>query len=44
MRRVVTEGTARHVMAGTAIAFAGKTGTAHSIKVCRTPGLPACAI
>jgi len=28
MRRVVTEGTARHVMAGSAIAFAGKTGTA----------------
>ncbi len=28
MRRVVTEGTARHVMAGAAIAFAGKTGTA----------------
>ena len=28
MRRVVTEGTARHVMAGSAVAFAGKTGTA----------------
>ena len=28
MRRVVTEGTARHVMAGTAIEIAGKTGTA----------------
>jgi cell division protein FtsI/penicillin-binding protein 2/cell division protein FtsW (lipid II flippase) len=28
MRRVVTEGTARHVMAGTEISFAGKTGTA----------------
>jgi cell division protein FtsI/penicillin-binding protein 2 len=28
MRRVVTEGTARHVMAGTAVAIAGKTGTA----------------
>jgi cell division protein FtsW (lipid II flippase)/cell division protein FtsI/penicillin-binding protein 2 len=28
MRRVVTEGTARHAMAGTAIGFAGKTGTA----------------
>ena len=28
MRRVVTEGTARHVMAGSTIAFAGKTGTA----------------
>ena len=28
MRRVVTEGTARHVMAGAAIEFAGKTGTA----------------
>ncbi len=28
MRRVVTEGTARHAMAGTAISFAGKTGTA----------------
>jgi cell division protein FtsI/penicillin-binding protein 2/cell division protein FtsW (lipid II flippase) len=28
MRRVVTEGTARSVMAGSAISFAGKTGTA----------------
>ena len=28
MRRVVTEGTARHVMAGTAVSMAGKTGTA----------------
>jgi len=28
MRRVVTEGTARNVMAGASIAFAGKTGTA----------------
>src|SRR5262249_4850097 len=28
MRRVVTEGTARHVMAGAAVAIAGKTGTA----------------
>jgi cell division protein FtsI/penicillin-binding protein 2 len=28
MRRVVTEGTARHAMAGSPIAFAGKTGTA----------------
>jgi peptidoglycan glycosyltransferase len=28
MRRVVTEGTARGAMAGAAIAFAGKTGTA----------------
>jgi cell division protein FtsI/penicillin-binding protein 2/cell division protein FtsW (lipid II flippase) len=28
MRRVATEGTARHAMAGSAIAFAGKTGTA----------------
>ncbi len=28
MRRVVTEGTARHAMAGADIAFAGKTGTA----------------
>jgi cell division protein FtsI/penicillin-binding protein 2/cell division protein FtsW (lipid II flippase) len=28
MRRVVTEGTARHVMAGSPISFAGKTGTA----------------
>lgn len=28
MRRVVTEGTARHAMAGAAISFAGKTGTA----------------
>jgi cell division protein FtsI/penicillin-binding protein 2 len=28
MRRVVTEGTARHAMAGAEIAFAGKTGTA----------------
>jgi cell division protein FtsI/penicillin-binding protein 2/cell division protein FtsW (lipid II flippase) len=28
MRRVVTEGTARHVMAGSTISFAGKTGTA----------------
>jgi cell division protein FtsI/penicillin-binding protein 2/cell division protein FtsW (lipid II flippase) len=28
MRRVVTEGTARHIMAGTEISFAGKTGTA----------------
>ena len=28
MRRVVTEGTARNVMAGSAIEFAGKTGTA----------------
>jgi len=28
MRRVVTEGTARHVMAGTAVDIAGKTGTA----------------
>jgi cell division protein FtsI/penicillin-binding protein 2/cell division protein FtsW (lipid II flippase) len=28
MRRVVTEGTARHVMAGTALSMAGKTGTA----------------
>ena len=28
MRRVVTEGTARHVMAGTAVEIAGKTGTA----------------
>jgi cell division protein FtsI/penicillin-binding protein 2 len=28
MRRVVTEGTARHVMAGTTIEIAGKTGTA----------------
>ena len=28
MRRVVTEGTARHVMAGTAVEMAGKTGTA----------------
>jgi cell division protein FtsI/penicillin-binding protein 2 len=28
MRRVVTEGTARHVMAGSAVSFAGKTGTA----------------
>jgi peptidoglycan glycosyltransferase len=28
MRRVVTEGTARHVMAGAAIEIAGKTGTA----------------
>ncbi len=28
MRRVVTEGTARHVMAGAAVEMAGKTGTA----------------
>jgi cell division protein FtsI/penicillin-binding protein 2 len=28
MRRVVTEGTARHVMAGAAVPIAGKTGTA----------------
>jgi peptidoglycan glycosyltransferase len=28
MRRVVTEGTARHVMAGSAVGLAGKTGTA----------------
>ena len=28
MRRVVTEGTARHVMAGTPVSIAGKTGTA----------------
>ena len=28
MRRVVTEGTARHAMAGAEISFAGKTGTA----------------
>jgi cell division protein FtsI/penicillin-binding protein 2/cell division protein FtsW (lipid II flippase) len=28
MRRVVTEGTARHAMAGSEISFAGKTGTA----------------
>jgi peptidoglycan glycosyltransferase len=28
MRRVVTEGTARHVMAGSAVEMAGKTGTA----------------
>jgi len=28
MRRVVLEGTARHVMAGTAVSIAGKTGTA----------------
>jgi peptidoglycan glycosyltransferase len=28
MRRVVTEGTARRVMAGTAVNMAGKTGTA----------------
>jgi cell division protein FtsI/penicillin-binding protein 2/cell division protein FtsW (lipid II flippase) len=28
MRRVVTEGTARHVMAGSAVEIAGKTGTA----------------
>jgi cell division protein FtsI/penicillin-binding protein 2/cell division protein FtsW (lipid II flippase) len=28
MRRVVTEGTARHAMDGSAISFAGKTGTA----------------
>jgi peptidoglycan glycosyltransferase len=28
MRRVVTEGTARHAMAGATISFAGKTGTA----------------
>jgi cell division protein FtsI/penicillin-binding protein 2/cell division protein FtsW (lipid II flippase) len=28
MRRVVTEGTARHVMAGAEVAIAGKTGTA----------------
>ena len=28
MRRVVTEGTARHAMDGATIAFAGKTGTA----------------
>jgi cell division protein FtsI/penicillin-binding protein 2 len=28
MRRVVTEGTARHAMAGATIEFAGKTGTA----------------
>ncbi|HEX3743697.1 MAG TPA: FtsW/RodA/SpoVE family cell cycle protein [Bryobacteraceae bacterium] len=28
MRRVVLEGTARHVMAGTAVSMAGKTGTA----------------
>ena len=28
MRRVVTEGTARHAMAGAQISFAGKTGTA----------------
>jgi peptidoglycan glycosyltransferase len=28
MRRVVTEGTARRVMAGSAVSLAGKTGTA----------------
>jgi penicillin-binding protein A len=28
MRRVVTEGTARSALAGSAISFAGKTGTA----------------
>jgi cell division protein FtsI/penicillin-binding protein 2 len=28
MRRVVLEGTARHVMAGTPVSIAGKTGTA----------------
>jgi cell division protein FtsI/penicillin-binding protein 2 len=28
MRRVVLEGTAQHVMAGTAVSMAGKTGTA----------------
>ena len=28
MRRVVTEGTARHALAGTELSFAGKTGTA----------------
>jgi peptidoglycan glycosyltransferase len=28
MRRVVTEGMARHVMAGSAVGLAGKTGTA----------------